>query len=161
VLDDKNGFKEFKIGDSYSKWEKEVVFIGTSATGNKIYEYKGYCCQEVFGIGLNKITLVFVDNKLESINLETHTTKNTSKSWLSDEYKWLKINFEELLEVDSQEFWSDDNSGTVTSFWRGYKLNLMMKYEYMGSKYFDGEWVGTGKVVIFIYPISEPEKDGF
>ena len=44
-LDEKNGFKEFQIGDSFSKWQANLTFTNSNGE-NKYYTYTGSCCQQ-------------------------------------------------------------------------------------------------------------------
>ena len=158
-LDEKNGFKEFQIGDSFSKWQTNLTFNNSNGD-KKYYTYTGSCCQKVFSIDLESIILGFKDNKLVLIYLETKTVKSESSGWVSSDYKLIKGSFEMLFGVKSPDIRSDDNSGNVASFWEGEKLFLDLKYEYMGVKQFGDNYTGSGRCGILIALIV-PLNDGF
>jgi hypothetical protein len=158
-LDEKNGFKEFQIGDSFSKWQANLTFTNSNGD-NKFYTYTGSCCQQVFSTDLERIRLGFKDNKLVVIYLETKTVKNESSGWVSSDYKSIKGSFEILFGVESPDIPSDDNSGKVSSFWMGEKLFLDLTYEYMGVKQFGDNYAGTGRCTLTI-GINVPLDDGF
>ena len=70
-LDQKNGFKDFTLGDTYSKWEGQLSLEGNYDDGSKAYLYKGTCCNKVFDYPVEKIILKFNNNKLIAIYITT------------------------------------------------------------------------------------------
>ena len=91
-LENKKGFKEFRLGDSYHKWSNQLREISnTSNNSDKLYHYEGYCCRQAFQNEVDHIFLSFKDNKLIDI---TVFLKNFRVSKNSD----LQIGFEEYPE---------------------------------------------------------------
>lgn len=72
VVDEKNGFKDFKLGDPKQKWADNIVFE-KSVGEMKMYRYDGPCCQQVFDSQVEKILLGFSNqtNKLVVIYITT------------------------------------------------------------------------------------------
>lgn len=150
ILDEKNGFKDFKINDDYSKWINELEYTNSADDGIKYYDYKGNCCERVFTYDLESIRLGFKNNKLVVIYLSTLTKKDYSENWISSEFKSLKWSFEELFEEKTNEFPVDDNSGDVKCGWIGKNIHLSLTFEYMGLKKFGDEYIKTTRCNILI-----------
>ena len=53
-LDEKNGFKDFTLGDNLTKWENQLSYEGKWDDGSLAYLYKGTCCNKVFIGNLKK-----------------------------------------------------------------------------------------------------------
>jgi|AntAceMinimDraft_9_1070365.scaffolds.fasta_scaffold06022_3 hypothetical protein len=70
-LDEKNGFKDFKLGDTYSKWQNQLSAVGYWEDGTRKYLYTGNCCTNVFNYPIDMIKLRFSDNKLVGIYIKT------------------------------------------------------------------------------------------
>ena len=69
-LENKKGFKEFKLGDSYNKWSNQLKEINNSTNySEKLYHYEGYCCKQAFQNEVDHIFLSFKDNKLIEITV--------------------------------------------------------------------------------------------
>lgn len=160
ILDEKNGFKEFKLDDQYSKWSAEIKFTNSEDEGKKYYDYTGNCCQKLFNSELRKIRLGFKYNVLNLIYLVTPTEKQVGEDYLSAEYKYLKSSFDLLFQQKGYEAMPDDNSGDVQSIWMGNKIQLILTYEYMGIKDFDGKYIATSRCNVLISKISNL-NDGF
>jgi hypothetical protein len=58
-LDEKNGFKNFKFGDSLSKYSDKMEFIN-----NDMFLYNGETPNELFGYNWSHLFLIFYGNKL-------------------------------------------------------------------------------------------------
>src|SRR5688572_6446878 len=91
-LDAKNGFKDFKIGDLYSKWQANLQYEGYGADSTKQYTYTGACCNMVFDYPVETITLYFKDNKLVVITIELekfqkeYSTSGKYTTWRKDDF---------------------------------------------------------------------------
>lgn len=161
-LDQKNGFKEFKIGDSYSKWRDQLDYIGSKNNGkNKAYLYKGECCKMVFEYPLEEIMLVFIDNKLNSIRL---TLEQIQKKYeLSGSYteidlstfKSLNSSFIKLFGKPT-DFFTSENDEKFFCTWNGKKVLLLTMWEYLGYKSGDRNVISISK-----NELSKKIKNGF
>jgi hypothetical protein len=70
-LDDKNGFKDFTLGDSLIKWHNQLNFEANWEDDTKAYLYTGSCCQKLFDYQVEKIILRFSEEKLVGIYITT------------------------------------------------------------------------------------------
>jgi len=67
-LEEKRGYKDFKLGDSYLMWQKKLTYVEQDK--NKIcYKYTGECCHTVFDYKTHAIFLSFSKNKLVEIEI--------------------------------------------------------------------------------------------
>ena len=57
-LDKKNGFKDFTLGDAFSKWQSQLKLERNWDDGSKTYLYRGTCCNMVFNYPVEKINLL-------------------------------------------------------------------------------------------------------
>jgi hypothetical protein len=159
-LDEKNGFKDFQIGDSFSKWQPNLAFTNSNGAVN-FYIFNGSCCQQLFTTDLERIRLGFKENKLVTIYLETKEVRKLSDEWVSSNYRNLKENFESLFGVNRPDTKSIHNGEIkVSSLWMGEKLFLQLTYEDMGIKLFGNYFDSAGRCTIAIGLNSEI-KDGF
>lgn len=159
ILDEKNGFKDLKIGDNYSKWSDDLTFTNAD-NGIRYYDFTGSCCNKLFSTNLEKVRLGFKNNVLDVIFLVTPTEKDYSESWTSSEYRYLKGSFEEVLEEKAYESATNDNSGDINSIWLGNKIQLILTFEYMGLKDFNGKYIKTSRCKVLIS--KRPDlKSGF
>jgi hypothetical protein len=134
-LDEKNGFKDFKLGDNFSKWQYEVEYEGTWEDGTKGYVYKGNCCNKLFDYPIENITLKFADNKLVTIMISTKKFQREYKE--SGEYtKWRSNDFENINSSFSYLFGKQTTIVVEkdTYVWSGNKVMLLSRYEYLGIK---------------------------
>ncbi|WP_373494336.1 hypothetical protein [Aquiflexum sp.] len=158
-LDEKNGFKDFQIGDGYSKWQKELKFLNKK-NDLSFYTYTGNCCPTIFSVDVEFINLGFKDGKLAVIYLETKTVRVPSKTkWESDDYEVIKRNFDLLFEVVSPNFPTDDNSGRTISQWIGKKLFLTLTYHYQGIKKLGDSVDGSGNCSVMLGLLPDTIKD--
>ncbi len=65
-LDNKRGFKDFKLGDNYYQWSASIQLIKVDET-KKQYLYNGNCCNTLFDYSVEKIDLIFENNVLTII----------------------------------------------------------------------------------------------
>ena len=68
-LDERNGFKDFKLGDSFDKWKTSLEYIGINPDEEKLYKYTGVCCKDVFDSQAENIELIFAKNGLIYIGI--------------------------------------------------------------------------------------------
>lgn len=151
-LDDKNGFREFKIGDPFSKWKSNLELI-SSSNDEKTYFYKGNCCQTFMGVKIEKISLVFLNNKLDNISILLDETNAKDVSLKLKEYSYVRDKIiDEFGEPSKKNV--DSNKGEIVSYWFGNKIALIFFSTYKGYE----------KGVLNIILIAKnPEKstDGF
>lgn len=127
-LDEKNGFKDFKFGDSYSKWQQNLTYEGTK-DNVKRYFYKGSCCNTIYEYPIEVITLDFADNKLVQIAL---LHKDVPKSGSYTVMDMDKI-YSKLIDSFGVFTTKDSTSeGKLFLFWFGKKINLLHVYTYLG-----------------------------
>lgn len=133
-LDEKNGFKDFNLGDEYIKWSSQLKFINSS-DDITIFEYTGNCCNKLFDFNLAKIGLAFSDSKLVIISLTTdyfqepYSISNDFTKWRSQDFEYINDSFTQLFGEPT-----DKNLEKATFYWTGQKASLTSKYEYLGVR---------------------------
>jgi len=131
-LDEKKGFKDFILGDDYSKWSNDLKF-DENVGEKKYYAYTGTCCQQVFQYDLENIILGFKDNKLVIIYLITTKNKSTNTNEFPFlEYVSIKSSFTSLFGKPYE--YANDNSGNIISTWNGENVFLTLEEIYLGIK---------------------------
>lgn len=131
-LDKKRGFKDFTLGDPYTKWSSSLSFLN-SDNGVSYYKYTGYCCNEVFNYRLSEIRLGFAENKLQIIYLITENQIKDRNEWLSYQYSYLKSNLNSIFGESSGDM-PAEKKGNVMCTWKGNNTFLILEYQYMGVK---------------------------
>jgi len=140
-LDRKNGFKEFQIGDSYSKWRSQLKVNSSKIweDGAKSYSYTGNCCQKLFTFPVEEIILRFKNNQLVVISIVTEKihkggNHNDYTSWADGKAKLdnLKSSFSFLFGSPSL-YSMDENSLNKDPVyqWMGNKVALEARYNYI------------------------------
>jgi hypothetical protein len=151
-LDDKNGFKDFKFGDSYSKWQQNLVYQGIK-DNVKRYFYEGSCCNTIYEYPIEAITLDFADNKLVQIAL---LHKDIPQSGSYTEIDMDKI-YPKLIDSFGVFSTKDStNEGKLFLFWFGKKVDLLYVYTYLG--------ISAGQkheIIISDNTFSRKKSDGF
>lgn len=161
-LDEKNGFKDFTLGDSYTKWQSQLKFEGNWDDGTKAYLYTGYCCQKVFNYPVDKIVLRFNGDKLVVIYI---TTKKFQKEyaesgkftkWRTDDFESINSSFSHLFgEPTSDDF--SEGIGEITHIWKGNKVILFSKYQYLGVQNGDRQQI----IIADLMFLNKDIKNGF
>lgn len=152
-LDEKNGFKDFKLGDSFYKWQNNLNYQG-SKNNVKRYLYNGTCCSTIYEYPINSILLDFVDNKLVQISL-LHKTVPESGSYTKVDIAKIYSRLIDSFGAFSTKDTSDE--GKAFMYWFGKKVDLLYVWTYLGAS------VGQN-YEIFIYDKAFLEKekaDGF
>lgn len=161
-LDVKNGFKDFTLGDNFSKWQSQLSFEGDFDDGSKAYLYNGGCCNKIFNYNVEKIILRFRNNKLASINITTEKFQKgydeTGKytDWRTDDFESIKSSFSILFGKPTNVKMPKE-SGEVTHFWSGKKVLLISKYENLGYKNGDRQQIS----IIDISALKSSIESGF
>ncbi|MDC1022489.1 hypothetical protein OAQ85_03535 [Schleiferiaceae bacterium] len=146
-LDKRNGFKDFKIGDSYEKWKNSTELLNNSSNGTKSYLYTGSCCGQVFDEDVESTELIFDKaNKLVGIGIRLKSFRVSNKKSnpeggkyvyfdpeLSD-YKDLRNSFTMLFGngIETLDPKPSDKSPIAMSSWIGENISLTLNYWYTG-----------------------------
>lgn len=138
-LDEKNGFKDFQIGDSYEKWKLNLIKVSGDIENIK-YRYTGTCCQQVFDFEVEEILLEFKSKKLINIIItleqwEKSTSENdfTDLATCFDNLDYLSGRFDILFGKYS-DYEKDEKTGMVTYGWYGNKIGLTCSVQYQGIR---------------------------
>ena len=137
-LDEKKGFKDFKLGDTYTKWQSQITHNKSLDNQyTKGYLYSGNCCQKVFNYPVEQIILRFKEDILVGIHITTKKFQQEfAKSgrhteWRADDFESINNSFSRLF----GEFTSYDTRNSEMSFiWEGEKVILFSNYDYLGVK---------------------------
>ena len=161
-LDSKNGFKDFTIGDPFSKWEKNIQNDGIWDDGSPSYLYNGSCCNKLFNYDVERIKLRFNKGQLVGIYI---TTKKFQKEYIeSGEFtKWRKDDFENIKMSFSMlfgpptSFLNDEETSEVSYTWIGKKVGLISTYQYLGVRNGDRQQIS----IVSLSYLQETMKNGF
>lgn len=131
-LDEKNGFREFKFGDTYSKWEAQLELIETTNEKSS-YNYKGNCCESFMGVKIDGIALEFSNNKLNSITIVFDNNNSSDVSIKLNEYSKIK---DKIIEDMGEpiKVKKDANTGKIDSYWLGQNVAMDLSSQYRGYK---------------------------
>lgn len=152
-LDEKNGFKDFKLGDSFYKWQNNLNYQG-SKNDVKRYFYNGPCCNTIYNYPIESILLDFADNKLVQIAL-LHKSVPESGSYT-------KIDMAKIYSplIDSFGIFTTKdttNDSKMFLYWLGKKVDLLYVWTYLGVS--EGQQY---EIIVSDSELSNREKsDGF
>lgn len=137
-LDEKNGFKELTLGSSYQDAKKYLseLPVDSNAKGKTaVYTVTDQSFFEVGESEIEKITVSFFNDRLESINLETKGHQN----------------FKDLLDVLTKGYGKGEKKNTYIEeyHWVGKKVNMSYK---MNANTKDG------KLAIFSKEIADQNE---
>jgi hypothetical protein len=163
ALDQKNGFRDFKLGDSFDKWKASLKYVSMRSDGDKLYEYTGTCCNNVFSFSVNKIQLVYSANKLVHIFIELKPFEDARKQGGIIEYQSPNPSYERLLKdfnslfgYYSEKVPLDEPFGRkYSTTWEGTKTVLVVDYYFLGT--YDYALIG----VLDKNHYESKTKDGF
>lgn len=138
ALDQKNGFKDFQIGDPYTKWGSDLIYFNTLQSDIKVFKYTGSCCRTLYGYNIPEIRLGFENNVLVVI---WFMTEKFQKGYSIDgkytqfmgtkDFQIIRDNIESQFGKASGVD-GDQSTGKITLFWLGSKVMLNLEYEYLG-----------------------------
>ena len=137
ALDIQRGFKDFKIGDSFSKWSKDLQSNNTWDDGTKIYTYIGSCCDMVFQYPVESIFIRFENEKIIGIIIKLEKfQKEFDKSgqytrWRKSDFESINSSFSDLFGKETSVI-KPENTSEVTFVWEGNKVTLASQYKYLG-----------------------------
>lgn len=136
-LEAKNGFKEFTLGDPYTRWKAQCTFEALYENNTKGYTYEGACCYRVFNYDIDEIILRFNSDTLVGIDITTvklqkgYTESGNYTMWREDDVESLKQSFSYLFGKPTSESLSK-SSGDLIYEWTGEKVYLLLVYDYLG-----------------------------
>ncbi|CAA7386950.1 hypothetical protein [Chryseobacterium fistulae] len=157
-LDEKNGFKDFKLGDPLSKWSSQVRHVGRISDNTEAYDYVGICCNMLFNYSLENIKLIFNNSKLIGIMLKTTYFQKPYN--ISNEFtKWRSQDFESINNSFTQLFGEPTSikAEETTFHWTGNKVVLISIYNYLGVRGGDNQIV----MIINADYVKNMKKSGF
>jgi hypothetical protein len=131
ALDKKNGFKDFTLGDHYTKWANDMDYIKRS-NEKTIYKFK--YPRNVFDYAIYNTELTFIESILTSIKITTEKFQYRDAVFMgTDDYNKIKSNLNILFGPETSSYMSE-NSGVVTSVWKGEKVSLTLNYHFLGTR---------------------------
>lgn len=136
-LDEKNGFKEFTLGDDLFKWGAQLEYKGRNDDNSIIYTYTGNCCSKVFQYDIDDITLIFSERILVGIGI---TTKKLQKEYaVSGKYTRIRTDDFNNVKASLAYLFGEptaydvlENDASFMYSWMGKKVILILAYEYLG-----------------------------
>lgn len=144
-LDKRKGFKEFEIGDKYSKWESEIKPVGEKDDGSVIYEYTGSCCKKIFSWDTKQIWLLFENEKVSKIRVFTEDfstgecksdpysiEKPVDMEKSGQEFKSLKSSLASLFGDPTSSFTNKGEKAFIVHVWEAGEIYLSLKHMYFG-----------------------------
>jgi hypothetical protein len=152
-LDEKNGFKDFKLGDSFQKWQSSLSYQG-SKKNVKRYYYKGSCCNTIYEYPIESILLDFSNNKLVQIAL-LHKTVPENGSYTEIDMSKIYSKLIDSFGVFTTKDTTSDSK--IFLMWFGKKVDLLFVWTYLGIS--EGQQY---EVIVSDSEFSNKEKsDGF
>lgn len=136
-LDTKNGFKEFTLGDPFTKWQSQCEFEDFYENGTKGYTFIGECCNKVFNYEIDQIILRFYSDTLVGIDI---TSKELQKSfaetgaytiWRDGDIESIRHSLSNLF-GEATGVGMSRSSGDLSYEWVGEKVYLFLQYNYFG-----------------------------
>lgn len=137
-LDERNGYKDFKLGDDLTKWINQIQYIN-NINDVKVYRYLGTCCETIFSLEIDGIYLNFSNNKLSGIIIliKPYQDFRNKSGIMKFEYPFVKHdalvqNFSELFgKPQTKKRPPTPKGGNLQSDqWIGKKVVLNIHYYY-------------------------------
>jgi hypothetical protein len=143
-LDEKNGFKEIKLGSSFESYKSSTTFLYESDDKSKLYLYTGECCKSLFNYPLDSIFLRFQENKIVCICLATsffrppyevyEEGKTKTAVFRPDDFESIKNSFEQLFGNPTSYSTSENSFNSVSFTWKSDNVDLTSIYQNFGIK---------------------------
>ena len=102
-LDEKNGFKDIKLGDDFTKWTTNLQLIKALPDNETIYKYTGTCCQEVFSTPVETIEIIFANNKIVYIGIYLKPYQDNRSTNFPAKFRHPNDNFEKIELITLRE----------------------------------------------------------
>lgn len=138
---------------------KPLNLIKVNDDETKTYLYKGDCCKKVFNYPIEYIALRFLKDKLIAIYIMTEKFQKPYKesgehtTWRSSDFESINSSFSQIFGEHTSENLDND----ITYIWKGNKVMLVSKYEYLGVNNGDRQNI----VLIDIAALKELSNNGF
>lgn len=129
-LDERGGFRDFKIGDSFQKWSSQLEYR-SDLNKVKTYTYKGECCRTLYGSELESIVLGFIDNKLAMITLLSRNVPVNGEPIVTNPGRF-SYKFIEDFGKDFT-FSQNESEGKMQLVWKGKKITLTSMFKFLGT----------------------------
>lgn len=148
-LDQKNGFRDFKFGDSFLKWKDKCQYNSKMSFNKDEPAYK-YLGTDITEFGYKKITEIFLffnNSKLIRIHIdfEPLTIPNAQKDifaiYSPDKIYGIKNQLNNLFGEYTNEFMFETGNSSIYMWqWKGNKVLLSLAYENFGVSKCDIGW---------------------
>jgi hypothetical protein len=140
-LDEKAGFKDFKLDDPYNKWKSDLVLVRKNNELNDTYTYgyTGASSQSVFNYPVAGIWLTFKSGLLKQIKIQLESfLKPQSETgilpmWSPENHDRINQN---LTYMFGKPYSTEAEKETIkiSYSWFGEKVMLLSVYEYLGAE---------------------------
>ncbi len=158
VLDEKNGFKDIKLGDSYDKWKLNLKYLGTYGNNENLYSYTGSCCQNAFNIPVERIEIVFANNIITYIAIylkpfqDNRATGDPARfRFPNDDFVRLNLDLQSLFGEGKDGAPSESEGLFYSKVYAGKKVALIADYYFKGTYDFC-------KIIVFDKIYSDKKK---
>jgi len=131
-LDRKNGFNQFQLGDSKSKWDSymELTEFKFNDPNTKMYFYTGNCCPKLFGYDLRGVFLTFQKDKLVEIAILFDKGKGNQQALVDCQDRLLEIMRNLIILYGEPQSAQNPKASTPTPclMWTGKKVSLVVTH---------------------------------
>lgn len=137
-LDTKNGYKDFKIGDSFEKYEGKLIFRDYLKNDSNTPTYivkQEFLYSDLFGYKIKAITLTFKANKLIMIDiwLKEIVPEGVVWSFNANDFTNITNKFKSLFGEQKYGMFDDDQGTNMMMIWKGKKVELWVKFVFRGT----------------------------
>ncbi len=138
ALDERNGYKDFKIGDSFEKYNGKLIFRDYLKNDSNTPTYlvkQEFLYSDLFGYKIKAITLTFKANKLIMIDiwLKEIVPEGVVWSFNADDFTNITNQFKSLFGDQKYGMFNDDNGTNMMMIWKGKKVELWVKFVFRGT----------------------------
>jgi hypothetical protein len=161
-LDARNGYKEFKIGDSFEKYDGKLIFRDylNNDKNRPTYTVKDeFLYKDLFGYSIKAMTLTFKDNKLIMIDIWLKEIVPVGVLWSfnADDFTNITNQFKSLFGEQKYGMFNDEQGTNMMMIWKGEKVQLWVKFVFRGTSE-GGHYI---KVTVIDSPMLARENNGF
>lgn len=139
ALDAKNGYKDFKIGDSFEKYNGKLIFRNYLNNDQNRPTYsikKEFSYSDLFGYTIKDITLTFKADKLIMIDIWLKEIVPEGVSWIfnTDDFTNITDQFKSLFGEQKYHVYDDESDNMVGIMqWKGKKVELWVRFVFRGT----------------------------
>ena len=161
-LDARNGYKDFKIGDSFEKYKGKLIFrdYWKNDQNTPTYSVKQeFSYSDLFGYTIKAITLTFKANKLIRIDifLKELVPVGVNMVFNADDFTNVTNKFKSLFGDQNYHVYNDDSYFISIMQWKGKKVELWVQFFYKGN----GEGKDHIRVSVFDTTLINRSDSGF